>query len=328
LAGTSARGLGRYSEGVQNGGRVMSRVRPRRAGGRGAAPVVAGALPTALLAGCGSTVAAASRPTGQQLRRALAAWSKFPVSVSPRPLVLAGPDITGPLPGFPSGATKLAYLQGAITFPANMPHGRASAGGFRVITARQAAALFRPGAVKGPPPGTRLRVTTVRLGAGMFVTDRGVRRLPAWRFGFTAIRGPAAVLAVAPTQLFTPPVRPGGRPPLVDWAYLGTGGRALTVRFTGAPVTERDPRLAQRAALSAPLCQEAAVLAVGFGLFEEAVVESGTGVEDLDADEAVVFPVQRDEPAGAGRRGAWRVVRPGASGSLVRWMQAASAAGS
>jgi hypothetical protein len=32
-------------------------------------------------------------------------------------------------------------------------------------------------------------------------------------------------------------------------------------------------------------------------------VEAGAGVEDLDSDEAVVFPVERDEPFGAGRCG-------------------------
>jgi hypothetical protein len=42
---------------------------------------------------------------------------------------------------------------------------------------------------------------------------------------------------------------------------------------------------------------------VDFGFFEEVVVEAGTGVEDLDADEAAVFPVERDEPLGAGRCG-------------------------
>jgi signal transduction histidine kinase len=31
------------------------------------------------------------------------------------------------------------------------------------------------------------------------------------------------------------------------------------------------------------------------------VVESGAGVEDLDADEAAVFPLEHDEPLGAGR---------------------------
>jgi len=35
-------------------------------------------------------------------------------------------------------------------------------------------------------------------------------------------------------------------------------------------------------------------------LVEEVVTDAGAGVEDFDADEAAVFPVQRDEPAGAG----------------------------
>jgi hypothetical protein len=107
-------------------------------------------------------------------------------------------------------------------------------GGFRLISARQAVALFRSGAATGPPAGIRLRVTTVQPGTGVFLTDRGLRRLPAWLFGFAGVRGPAAVLAVAPAQIFRPPVPAGRRPPVVDWAFLGSGGRVLTVRFTGA----------------------------------------------------------------------------------------------
>jgi hypothetical protein len=104
-----------------------------------------------------------------------------------------------------------------------------------VISAARAVALFRSGAATGPPAGIRLRVTTVRLGTGVFLTDRGLRRLPAWLFGFVGIHGPAAVLAVAPAQIFSPPIPTGGRPPVVDGAFLHPGRRALTVRFTGAP---------------------------------------------------------------------------------------------
>jgi hypothetical protein len=53
-----------------------------------------------------------------------------------------------------------------------------------------------------------------RLGAAMFMTDRGLRRLPAWLFGFAAIRGTAAVLAVAPAQIFPLPAPANGQPPL------------------------------------------------------------------------------------------------------------------
>jgi hypothetical protein len=43
------------------------------------------------------------------------------------------------------------------------------------------------------------------------------------------------------------------------------------------------------ARLSAPLSQEGGVLVVGFGLFEEVVVEADAGVEDLDAGEAAAL---------------------------------------
>ena len=220
----------------------MDRISLRRAGSGLAVPAAAVAL-AVVLASCSSPVAAGPRPGGQELRRALAAWSRFPVAASPRPLVLTGPDVTAPPAGFPSGADKLAYEAGAITFPPAMPRGPVSAGGLRVITAGQAAALFRRRAVTGPPAHTRLRVTTVRLGAATFVTDRGMRRLPAWLFSFAAVRGPAAVLAVAPTQIFPPPAPASEGAPLVNWAFSRTGGRALTVRFTSAQ-SGHSPRTA------------------------------------------------------------------------------------
>ena len=200
----------------------------------GAAVAVAGSLALALAAGCGVGGVSGARPAGPQLRRALQAWSGFPAAASPRPLVLAGPDVADPPVGFPSGAAKLAYLEGAVRFPARLPRGPAAARGFRLISARQAVTVFRAGAADGPPAGSSLRVTTVRLATAMFLTDRGMRRLPAWLFGFAGIRGRAAVLAVAPAQIFTPPVQRDGRPPLVTSAVLAPGGRNLTVEFTGA----------------------------------------------------------------------------------------------
>ena len=38
-------------------------------------------------------------------------------------------------------------------------------------------------------------------------------------------------------------------------------------------------------------------------MVEQVGVEAGAGVEDFDADEAAVFPVQRDEPFDTGRCG-------------------------
>lgn len=49
---------------------------------------------------------------------------------------------------------------------------------------------------------------------------------------------------------------------------------------------------------TAPLCQAEPLdrrLADEFGLVEEVVVEAGAGVEDFDADEAAIFPVEDDE---------------------------------
>src|ERR1700746_166407 len=46
---------------------------------------------------------------------------------------------------------------------------------------------------------------------------------------------------------------------------------------------------------SAPLCQGVPFSAEGFRFFEEVWVQAAAGVEDLDADEAVFFPVEDDE---------------------------------
>jgi hypothetical protein len=115
----------------------MSPISLRRPGRRVAVPVAAVAV-AVVLASCTGPVAA--RPGGQELRRALAAWSRFPAGASPRPLVLAGPDVTAPPAGFPSGADKLAYEDGAIISP---PPCR---------TARR-----RPGGSQWSPPARRLR---------------------------------------------------------------------------------------------------------------------------------------------------------------------------
>jgi hypothetical protein len=44
------------------------------------------------------------------------------------------------------------------------------------------------------------------------------------------------------------------------------------------------------------------------GFVEEVFREACAGVENFDADEAVVFPVEDDEAFDAGRRGALRVL--------------------
>lgn len=191
-------------------------------------------LTAALLAGCTSGASSVPGPGTGRLRQALRAWSAFPASATPRPLVLTGPPVADPASGFPNGDAKLAYLEGAFKWPAGLPSGPATAAGYPLITAREAAQVLRSAAATGPPVPTRLTVTGVHLGTAVFGTDRGQRRLPAWLFGLAGVHDPVGVLAVAASHIFAPTGRPANGRPFVDDARLARGGRTLTVRFTGA----------------------------------------------------------------------------------------------
>jgi hypothetical protein len=130
------------------------------------------AAATLLIGGCGvNGPGTATSPAQQasQLARALREWSGFPVSASPRPLVLAtvagGPSRIGdPLTGFRDGADKLAYLDRAIDVSAALPAGPAAAAGYPLISARQGLRVLMSGAAQGPPVTVRLKITGVRLG--------------------------------------------------------------------------------------------------------------------------------------------------------------------
>jgi len=191
-------------------------------------------LAVALLGGCASGPATVPGPGAGHLRQVLRTWSAFPAGATPRPLVLTGPPVADPASGFLNGDAKLAYLEGAINLPATLPSGPAAAAGFPLITAQQATQILRSVAAKGPPVTARLTVTGVHLGTAVFDTDRGQQQLPAWLFGLAGVRDPVGVLAVAASRRFAPPGRPANGHPFVDDAWLGRGGRTLTVRFTGA----------------------------------------------------------------------------------------------
>jgi hypothetical protein len=202
--------------------------------GRPAAMIATAGLATALLAGCAAGLASEPpAPPGQRVQQVLGAWSAFPASASARPLILAGPRVADPRSGFPTGAAKLAYLEGDFDLPAALPSGPAAAAGFPLITSRAAAAVLRSAAAKGPPTASRLTVTSVRLGTGLFATDRGFRALPAWLFGFAGVPDPAAVLAVAPSRIFAPPAGPASSASPDMSARLGADQRTLTIRLAG-----------------------------------------------------------------------------------------------
>jgi hypothetical protein len=169
-----------------------------------------------------------------QLRRALSAWSGFPVKASRRPLILLEGQVDAPSSGFPGDASKIAFGDGAINGPAQFPPGPRSADGFPLVTAKDAFGMFRSTAGQGPPATVDLNVTSVRLGTAVFETYRGYRPLPAWLFAFQGVQDPAAVLAVAPTAIFSVP-RLSAYGSASLGVQLSSDGRTLTVTFGGAP---------------------------------------------------------------------------------------------
>jgi hypothetical protein len=156
------------------------------------------------------------------------------VNASPRPLVLTGPFINDPGPGFPDGDAKLAYLSGAIDLATALPTGTTMPNGQRIISASEAFTALRAMGSANKPGATRLTIIGVRLGSGTFATDRGPRSLPTWNFTFTGMPQPAQVLAIPAADRWP---RPGM--PATDaaefYASIAADGRHATISFTGAP---------------------------------------------------------------------------------------------
>lgn len=166
-------------------------------------------------------------------RWAVERWSGFPVDADPRPLVLVGArvDIDG---GFATEGAKEAYLAGRIDW-------RVSAPGPVMAQLRSQGDDVRPSA------GRPLVVTAAELSEREFRTDRGPRRLPAWRLTATGACGPIWILdpdvaGWEPSASAGGPrpkrPSPGGNP----WSSIAVApdGRAVTVHWFGAvPAFER-----------------------------------------------------------------------------------------
>jgi hypothetical protein len=194
--------------------------------------------PRSAVPGGGSHPTPGKQPTTQateRLRRALQIWSAFPVKASPRPLILLGGQVNAPSGGFPDDTSKIAFLDGAINAPGTFPTGPATAGGFPLISAKDAFGFFRSTAGQGPTATVDLDVTSVRLGTAVFETDRGYRQLPAWLFALGGVENPAAVLAVARAAIFSAPNLPANGASAGLGARLSSDDRTLTVTFGGAP---------------------------------------------------------------------------------------------
>jgi hypothetical protein len=165
---------------------------------------------------------------------ALRWWARFPVNASPRPLVLTGPTINDPGPGFPDGDAKLAYLSGAIDLATALPAGTRTPNGQHIISASKAFTALRAMGSANKPGATRLTITGVRLGAGTFATDRGPRSLPTWDFTFAGMPQPAQVLAIPAADRWPRPGMPATDVAQFE-ATIAADGRHATISFTGAP---------------------------------------------------------------------------------------------
>lgn len=171
----------------------------------------------------------------QAASKALALWSAFPATARPRPVVvLPGFGIVS-LPG--SSSEDDAIYQARLTFSAPPAADVAAARKRGLVPAAQAIHVLRKLRHAPHPTGT-LRVQ-VHLGQASFFTDRGRRRLSAWRFSFEHLAQPASVLAVTPYN--SPATRKLDPDPGAlassdsSQAVISGHGRTLRIFFIGGP---------------------------------------------------------------------------------------------
>jgi hypothetical protein len=161
---------------------------------------------------------------------ALALWRAFPVQAKPRPIVPLGEGVVlDPTNGFSTLAQKIAYLESRFALGTALPPGSALAYG-----------RLRAGGVNEHENVPPLLVIAAKRGSAVFVTDRGRRRLPTWRFYFKGVADPASVLALAPPGVFIPPPlhrfrQSGPGSSIEDSAKLSTSGKTITLSFAGGP---------------------------------------------------------------------------------------------
>lgn len=183
-----------------------------------------------------ATATSTSTSVSPRLREALRMWRDFPVTATPRPLLITGETSSGPASGFTSDDAKIAFVNGAIHLETTLPPVPSTAAGYPVLPAAAAFAELRAGQVSPPLPPTtmNLPVTDLSLTAAPFQTDRGERTLPAWRFTLGGVSDPIFVLAITPASLWPRPATISGGLPTGP-AALGRDGRTILLRFVGAP---------------------------------------------------------------------------------------------
>jgi hypothetical protein len=182
---------------------------------------------------CGGSRRVGSGRGSNGASAALALWRTFPVQASPRPIIPLGEGVVlDPRTGFRTVAPKIAYEQGRFALRTALPPGSATAYG-----------RLRAIGVNDHEKVSPLLITAVKPGSAIFVTDRGRRRLPAWRFYLKGVANPASVLALAPPSVFIPPPlhrfgESGPGSSIEDSATMSASGRLITLSFLGGPAGE------------------------------------------------------------------------------------------
>jgi hypothetical protein len=169
---------------------------------------------------------------------ALAMWADFPVSKTPRPLVLTDHDVIGPRTGFRDENQKNAYIDGNLVPPPHFPSAPSTADGYPIVSAPDAVEALRSAGDGRTLSNTSLVITDITLGAVTFALDRGPRLLPAWLISMREVAYPAAVLAVGPGARYMPPNIPHVR--RIGGARVESDDARLTITFIGGPPDTHD----------------------------------------------------------------------------------------
>jgi hypothetical protein len=152
----------------------------------------------------------------------ITAWAGFPANETPRPIVLLDERVRIGRAGFIDGASKIAFSEGNIRSEVEMPDGVLA----MLTTGRIAVSADAP-----------LVVTRVDAAHAEFITDRGLRQLPAYRLQITGMKAPCHVLD--PTTPIWWEHHPTERPHR-GWqrAHVETNGRRVRVTVFGGALTE------------------------------------------------------------------------------------------
>ena len=182
-------------------------------------------------------------------RQEATAWARSPLATEWRTgLVVLGADSlsSGPSGGFPSGAAKLAFVNGDLVFtgkpPSTAPAGVVtwSNGSTMKVKPLSETQVFADLASSRQCPGcatTPLAVTAVRPATMDIATSRGTASVPAWSFTLQGVSTPVTQAALPPGSYAT--LNTGGLPAekLRPLGASFVGGATVTPSADGRTLT-------------------------------------------------------------------------------------------